>query len=165
MLCFGGLGFQLRCNCIKLQFCTDSFITSIRESSSSFLSQFLPLCSHIFSFLRLYFLTNTYSKEVEVEIPQRMQHQDIPKNKYSCLFFWIKRSGNSAAHEVAKYLLVSLVSLCLFLDNLPASVALACKEDASLCQFRFFEFHCSLSKKKKKKKRKEKEYIFQIHEV
>ena len=57
----------------------------------------------------------------------------LAKSFGSCLFFWISRIGNSAAHEVARFALVSLVSFCLVSDNLPASVACACKEDASFC--------------------------------
>ena len=57
----------------------------------------------------------------------------LAKSFGSCLFFWISRIGNSAAHEVARYALVSLVSFCSVSDNLPASVACACKEDASFC--------------------------------
>ena len=48
----------------------------------------------------------------------------------SCFFFWVKRSGNAAAHEAAKYALESFISFCLCLDNLPARMASACKEDA-----------------------------------
>ena len=48
----------------------------------------------------------------------------------SCLFFWVKRSGNAAAHEAAKYTLLSNSSSSSGLSNLPTSVALACKEDA-----------------------------------
>ena len=48
----------------------------------------------------------------------------------SCLFFWIKRSGNSAAHAAAKYALACLSSLCLFQGNLPATLAFVCEEDA-----------------------------------
>ena len=48
----------------------------------------------------------------------------------SCLFFWVKRSGNAAAHEAAKYTLLSGSSSSSGLSNLPTSVALACKEDA-----------------------------------
>ena len=52
------------------------------------------------------------------------------KSFSSCLFFWINRSGNSAAHAVAKYALACLSSLCLFQGNLPASLASVCEEDA-----------------------------------
>nr|POE53107.1 hypothetical protein CFP56_13651 [Quercus suber] len=48
----------------------------------------------------------------------------------SCLFLWVKRSGNAAAHEAAKYTLMSCSSFSFFPGNLPASVAFACKEDA-----------------------------------
>ena len=51
----------------------------------------------------------------------------------SCQFFWISRICNSAAHKVARFALVSLVSFSLVSDNLPASVASACKEDACFC--------------------------------
>ena len=54
----------------------------------------------------------------------------LAKSFDSCLFFWVKRSGNVAAHEAAKYALESFISFCLCLDNLPARVASACKEDA-----------------------------------
>ena len=53
----------------------------------------------------------------------------LEKSFDSCLFFWVKRSGNAAAHEAAKYVLESFVSFCLCSDNLPAKVASACKED------------------------------------
>ena len=52
------------------------------------------------------------------------------KSFVSCLFFWVKRSGNTAAHEAAKYTLMSCSSFSSCSDNLPASVATACKEDA-----------------------------------
>ena len=48
----------------------------------------------------------------------------------SCLIFWVKRSGNAAAHEAAKYTLLSSFSFSSGPSNLPASMALACKEDA-----------------------------------
>ena len=79
----------------------------------------------------------------------------------SCLFFfWVKRSGNAAAHEAAKYTLLSSFSFSSGPSNLPASMALACKEDAlavfvSSC---LWNIYCRLSKKKKKKRKLWKEY-------
>ena len=75
--------------------------------------------------------------------------------KLLCLvfvFFWVKRSGNAAAHEAAKYTLLSSFSFSSGPSNLPASMALACKEDAlavfvSSC---LWNIYCRLSKKKKK---------------
>ena len=46
------------------------------------------------------------------------------------VFFWVKRSGNAAAHEAAKYTLLSSFSFSSGPSNLPASMALACNEDA-----------------------------------
>ena len=54
----------------------------------------------------------------------------LAKSFVSCLVFWVKRSGNTAPHEAAKYALEFFISFCLCSDNLPARVALACKEDA-----------------------------------
>ena len=54
----------------------------------------------------------------------------LAKSFESSLFFWVKRSGNAAAHEAAKYALESFISFCLCSDNLPARMASACKEDA-----------------------------------
>ena len=56
-------------------------------------------------------------------------HLFLAKSFDSCLFFWVKRSGNAAAHEAAKYALESFISLWLCSDNLPARVTSACKED------------------------------------
>ena len=54
----------------------------------------------------------------------------LAKSFDSCFFFfWVKRSGNAAAHEAAKYALESFISFCLCSDNLPARVTSACKED------------------------------------
>ena len=47
----------------------------------------------------------------------------------SCSFLWVCTSGNAAAHEAAKYALVSLVSFCFVSGNLPASLASVCMED------------------------------------
>ena len=49
----------------------------------------------------------------------------------SCLFFWIKRSGNAAAHEVAKYTIQSCnsFSFSFLADNLPVPVASVCLGD------------------------------------
>ena len=49
----------------------------------------------------------------------------------SCLFFWIKRSGNAAAHEVAKYTIQSCnsFSFSFLADNLPVPVASICLGD------------------------------------
>ena len=47
----------------------------------------------------------------------------------SCLFFWIKISGNAAAHEAAKYTIMSLSSFSFCVDNLPTSVASVCLGD------------------------------------
>ena len=52
------------------------------------------------------------------------------KSFLSCSFLWVCRSGNVAAHEAAKYALVSLVSFCFVSGNLPASLASVCKEVA-----------------------------------
>ena len=55
----------------------------------------------------------------------------LEKSFDSCFFFfWVKISGNAAAQEAAKYALESFISFCLCLDNLPAKMASACKEDA-----------------------------------
>ena len=51
------------------------------------------------------------------------------KSFLSCSFLWVCRSGNAAAHEAAKYALVSLVSFCFVSGNLPASLASVCMED------------------------------------
>ena len=53
----------------------------------------------------------------------------LAKSFDSSLFFWVKRSGNAAAHEAAKYALESFISFCLCSDNLPTKVASTCKED------------------------------------
>ena len=45
--------------------------------------------------------------------------------------FWIKRSGNAAAHEVAKYTIQSCnsFSFSFLADNLPVPVASVCLGD------------------------------------
>ena len=48
----------------------------------------------------------------------------------SCLFFWIKRSGNTAAHEAAKYTIMSFSSFSFCVGNLLAFVAFVCLGDA-----------------------------------
>ena len=48
----------------------------------------------------------------------------------SCLFSWINRSGNAAAHVTAKYAINCLGSLYFVPGNLPASLAVVCEEDA-----------------------------------
>ena len=53
----------------------------------------------------------------------------LAKSFVLCVFCWVKRSGNDAAHEITKYALCFLSPLCLSLDNLPTSIGLACKED------------------------------------
>ena len=44
----------------------------------------------------------------------------------SCLVFWIKRSGNTAAHEAAKYTIMSFSSFSFCAGNLLAFVASVC---------------------------------------
>ncbi|KAL0006983.1 hypothetical protein SO802_008485 [Lithocarpus litseifolius] len=62
----------------------------------------------------------------------------LAKSFVSCLFLWVKRSGNAAAHEAAKYTLLSCSSFSFVQCNLPASVASACKEDALALSFSCF---------------------------
>ena len=46
---------------------------------------------------------------------------------------WVKRSGNSASHTVAKFALDSIMSCFFTLVNLPPSIAAVCLEDANNC--------------------------------
>lgn len=62
----------------------------------------------------------------------------LAKSFVSCLFFWVKRSGNAAAHEAAKYTLFSCSSFSFYPSHLPASVASTCKEDAHALSLSFF---------------------------
>ena len=48
-------------------------------------------------------------------------------------FNWVKRSGNSAVHTVAKFALDSTMSCFFTLVNLPPSIAAVCLEDANNC--------------------------------
>ena len=53
----------------------------------------------------------------------------LEKYFVSCLFFWVKRSGNVVAHEAAKYTIQSCSSFSFCADNLPASVTSVCLGD------------------------------------
>ena len=57
----------------------------------------------------------------------------LAKSFALCLFCWVKRSGNVAAHEAAQYAFRILCPFCLSPDTLPVGVDLACKEDVRLC--------------------------------
>ena len=79
----------------------------------------------------------------------------LAKSFSSCLFLWIDRSGNAAAHVTAKYALDCLGSLSFVPGNLPASLAAVRKMPLPVSSFssNILKF---TKKKKKRKKKKEK---------
>ncbi|KAK9998433.1 hypothetical protein SO802_018036 [Lithocarpus litseifolius] len=56
----------------------------------------------------------------------------LSSNFLSCSFRWVRRSANSAAHEVAKFALISIFPFCFSEGNLPPSLEVVCKGDASV---------------------------------
>ena len=57
----------------------------------------------------------------------------LAKSFSSCLFSWINRSGNAAAHVIVKCALNWLGSLCFVPSNFPATLVVVCEEDVLVC--------------------------------
>ena len=50
-------------------------------------------------------------------------------------FYWVRRLGNSAAHETAKFALNSNLDFCSNNGDLPPSLEAVCKGDSLVCSF------------------------------
>ena len=74
----------------------------------------------------------------------------LEKSFVSCLFFWVKRSGNAATHEAAKYTLQSFSSFSFYSDNLLASVTSVCLRCPGFVSFWLLMKYIEVYPKKKK---------------